>query len=97
MAKRFFSTFESVPNDFAAAKFRLGEFGIIRANGKRYNVMPVKDKTTLAVGDGVFTRAGGNYGIYEIIAIDDRWYSVGHNDKKKGRVVRADVLGKVVP
>lgn len=96
MAKRFFSTFESVPNDFAAAKFRLGEFGIIRANGKRYNVAPVKDKTILAVGDSVFTRAGGNYGIYEIIAIDDRWYSVGHDGKKKGRVVRADVLGKVV-
>jgi len=96
MAKKFFASFESVPNDFAAAKLRLGEFGVIRANGNRYNVLPVKDKTPLDVGDSVFTRAGGNYGIYDIIAIDDRWFSVGKGDKKKGRVVRADIYGKVV-
>ena len=35
MAKKFFATFESIPNDFAAAKLRLGEFGIIKTDAKR--------------------------------------------------------------
>lgn len=97
MSKKFFPTFESAANDFAAAKLQLGEFGIIRANGNRYNVVPVKDTTQLVVGDSVFTRAGSNYGIYNIIAIDGRWYYVGNGDKRKGRVIHAQIFGKVVP
>lgn len=96
MGKKFFASFESAPNDFAATKLRLGEFGVIKAGGRRYNVIPVKDKTPLGIGDKVFTRAGGNYGIYSIINIEERWFYVGKDDKKKGRVVRADIFGKVV-
>lgn len=96
MAKRFFPSFESEANDFAATKLRLGEYGVIRVNGVRYNVVPMKDKTTLSIGDNVFTRAGGNYGIYSIIAIEDRWFYLGKKEKKKGRVVRADIFGKVI-
>lgn len=96
MGKKFFATFESIPNDFAAAKLRLGEFGIIKADGKRYNVAPVKNTTQIHVGDVVFTRAGANLGIYDVLAIDERWFVVGKKGVKKGRVVHDQILGKVV-
>lgn len=96
MGKKFFATFESIPNDFAAAKLRLGEFGIIKADGKRYNVAPVKNTTQIHVGDAVFTRAGANWGIYDVLAIDDRWFVVGKKGTKKGRVVHDQILGRVV-
>ena len=95
MAKKFFASFESIPNDFAAAKLRLGEYGVIKVGGQRYNVAPIKNTTQLHVNEKVFTKAGA-WGIYDILAIDGRWYTGGKNGEKKGRVVHDQILGRVV-
>jgi len=95
MAKKFFASFESIPNDFAAAKLRLGEYGVIKVGGQRYNVAPIKNTTQLHVDEKVFTKAGA-WGIYDILAIDGRWYTIGKNGEKKGRVVHDQILGRVV-
>ena len=95
MSKKFFPTFDSAPNDFAAAKLRLGEYGVVRVGGKRYNVAPVINTTPINIGDKVFSKTGA-WGIYDVIAVDGRWFTIGKNGEKKGRIVHDAILGMVI-
>ena len=95
MGKKFFFFFFSIPNDFDVVTLRLGAYGVIKDGGQRYNVAPIKNTTQLHVGEKVFTKAGA-WGIYDILAIDGRWYTIGKNGEKKGRVVHDQILGRVV-